>query len=83
LPDELGNLPYLKEMHVGMNRLDVLPDTFTKLSHLEIFSATMNRLVAIPQGMGKLQHLRVRVMAKDKKHTGERMRKHDICIIMY
>jgi len=41
LPEELGAVPYLKELHADMNRLDVLPESLTKLRGLEVPGLTM------------------------------------------
>ena len=56
---QLGNIPYLSELHLDMNRLDLLPESLVKLRQLAVFSCSLNQLYAIPAGMGRLEKLKV------------------------
>jgi len=59
LPDSLGNLPALKLLDLGMNKLIDLPKTIGKLSNLEELYLDGNKLKTLPDSIGNILSLKI------------------------
>jgi len=57
LPDSLGQVKQMEELHVDHNQLMVLPDTFGCLVHLQHLALHRNQLHELPDNFGDLQAL--------------------------
>lgn len=57
LPDSIGNLEYLQELHVGHNKLTTLPESIGNLRHLGTLAIDHNEITAVPDNLGHLNQL--------------------------
>ncbi|MEA4805016.1 InlB B-repeat-containing protein [Acetobacterium wieringae] len=58
VPDELGNLPKLKELDLSGNKLTVVSKGITDAEELEILDLSNNLLTTIPDEIGQLDKLK-------------------------
>lgn len=52
LPEDIGGLVSLTDLHLSQNLLEVLPDGMDKLSKLTILKLDQNRLIALNESIG-------------------------------
>jgi hypothetical protein len=57
LPDSIGNLVSLKELHLSSNRITCLPENIGDLKLLKKLHLNKNRLVSLPESLGNLKSL--------------------------
>jgi len=57
LPDSVGNLQNLLDLHIIKNRLQSLPDSFGNLQSLRHLNVFNNQLQSVPDSLGDLQSL--------------------------
>src|SRR6266853_164879 len=60
LPESIGQLGSLQELHLGNNQLSALPESIGQLGSLQQLSLTDNRLSAVPEallGLDKIEKL--------------------------
>jgi leucine-rich repeat protein SHOC2 len=57
LPDNIGNLSYLKKLNLNFNKLKKLPDTIGNLTNLRNLFLSNNKLKKLPDNIGNLNKL--------------------------
>ena len=63
LPESIGKLTSLKELHFKDNKLESLPESFGKLTSLETLYLNNNELSSLPESIGKLTSLKNLILA--------------------
>lgn len=66
LPEDIGRLSWLEELHLGENLLEALPASFTQLGSLDRLMIYSNKLKQLPEDLDKLKSLRVLSLAKNQ-----------------
>lgn len=56
LPEDIGGLVSLTDLHLSQNLLEVLPDGMEKLTKLTILKLDQNRLIALNESIGMWVH---------------------------
>jgi Leucine-rich repeat (LRR) protein len=69
LPNTLGNLTQLQELHLNNNELDTLPNTLGNLTQLQTLYLNNNKLNTLPNILGNLTQLRKLVLYNNKLDT--------------
>ena len=63
LPEAIGQLSQLRELHADMNQLTALPEAIGQLSQLQNLDLFGNQLTALPKGFGQLTQLQYLVLS--------------------
>jgi Leucine-rich repeat (LRR) protein len=58
LPESLGSLKALKELHIGVNQIKSLPDSFSALTSLQRFGLQNNKITTLPGWLSNLPDLK-------------------------
>jgi Leucine-rich repeat (LRR) protein len=58
LPESLGSLKSLKELHIGVNKLKSLPDSLSALTLLQRFGFQKNKITTLPEWLSNLPDLK-------------------------
>jgi Leucine-rich repeat (LRR) protein len=58
IPDEIGELNYLKELIISNNKIDHLPNSIVNLKALEILKIENNNIKVLPDNIGRLSNLK-------------------------
>ncbi|QEE16796.1 leucine-rich repeat domain-containing protein [Promethearchaeum syntrophicum] len=69
LPESIGNLDFLKKLHLTFNKLTILPESICNLKSLEILILSYNQLAYLPDKIGKLKKLKKLYLMYNKLTT--------------
>ncbi len=58
LPEDIGSLSNLEELHLEFNELTTLPDSIVQLKQLKVLALDYNAFTEIPKGVFQLEHLK-------------------------
>ncbi len=62
LPDGIGLLQNLEQLHCASNKITALPDSIGTIQSLRLIEANNNMMISIPQNIGQLQSLKKLVL---------------------